>query len=77
MILPIRFPDEGDVIAEEAARFRALSPRARLQSLKGLIQTGVFLMRRSEKSAYIKEADAGSRSASRRSVREFIARYGR
>ena len=33
MNLPIKFPSDAEVIAEEAARFRALSPRARVQTL--------------------------------------------
>ena len=30
MILPISFPSDADVIREEVARFRALTPEARL-----------------------------------------------
>ncbi len=33
MDLPIKFPNDADVIAEEAARFRALSPRDRVRAV--------------------------------------------
>jgi hypothetical protein len=76
MDLPIRFPDEADVIAEEAARFRALSPEARLRSVRGMIATGSFLIRNSPKAAYLHAYTAAQEEESRRAVRGFIARHG-
>jgi hypothetical protein len=37
MKLPIRFPDDADVIAAEAAQFRALSPREQTRVVYGLL----------------------------------------
>lgn len=75
MDLPIRFPDEVDVIAEEAARFRALSPEGRLRSIRDMIATGSFLIRNSPKAAALRAVVAEQEDESRQAVREFIARY--
>ena len=76
MDLPIRFPNDADVIAEEAARFRALAPEDRLRSIRGLIATGSFLIRNSPKAASLRAHTAELEEESRRAVREFLARHG-
>jgi hypothetical protein len=55
MDLPIRFPSDSDVIAEEAARFRALSPEARMRSIRNLLEAGAWMMRQSPKAAFLEE----------------------
>ena len=37
MDLPVKFPSETEVILEDVARFRALSPRERIQAIEGLL----------------------------------------
>ena len=55
MKLPIRFPADTDVIAEEAVRFRAaLTPARRIQSIHGLLAAGGLLMSRSPNSAFLR-----------------------
>jgi hypothetical protein len=75
MKLPVQFPSDADVIAEEAARFRALSSRARIQVIRGLLDAGVLIVRNSPRSAFLKKHAAEQESASRRAVREFLARH--
>lgn len=75
MDLPIRFPSDADVIAEEAARFRALSPEARLRSIRGLIAAGRLMMRNSPKAAFLQAQAAEQEVGSRQAVQEFIARH--
>ncbi len=38
MDLPIKFPSETEVILEEVARFRALSPKERMQVIRDCSQ---------------------------------------
>jgi hypothetical protein len=40
----MQFPNQYDVIREEAERFRRLSPDQRLESLQGVIQMGLELL---------------------------------
>lgn len=47
MDLPIKFPSDADVIAEEAARFPALTPQERMRSIRGLLEAGALMMRQS------------------------------
>lgn len=75
MNLPIQFPDEGDVIADEVARFRALSPEQRAEFIRGLINTGETLIRASGKAAFIRQYADEQREEARRAIREFIARH--
>ena len=77
MDLPIRFPKDEDVIAEEAALFRGLSPASRLQSIRSVIDTGDFLMKLSPNKTFLRDYDAGYELESRHAIQEFIARYAR
>jgi hypothetical protein len=77
MKLPITFPSDADVIAEEAARFRALSPEDRLQSIRGLLAAGALMMRRSPKVAFLREYALEQENRARRAIQEFVKRHGR
>lgn len=76
MNLPIQFPSDVDVIAEEAARFRALSPEKRLESIRSLVAAGAFMMQRSPKAAFLREYTLEQENGAIRAVKEFIARHG-
>jgi len=45
MKVPIEFPSEEEVILEDVARFRALTPERQFRSLRGLFNSGVRMMR--------------------------------
>ena len=77
MKLPINFPDDSDVIAEEASRFRALSPENRIRSIRGMIATGAIMMARSSKAEFLREYTQDQEDRARRSIREFWARHAR
>ena len=75
MDLPIRFPNEADVIAEEAARFRALSPEARIHALGDAFREYHFLAsvdRSGKVHRYALEEERQGRMA----IEEFVARHG-
>jgi hypothetical protein len=74
--LPIKFPSDADVIAEEVARFRALSPAERLRSIRGLLAAGALMMRRSPRAAFLREYTREQEERARQAVKEFIARHG-
>jgi hypothetical protein len=40
MDLPVKFPSETEVILEDVARFRALSPRDQIRAIQRLLNAG-------------------------------------
>jgi hypothetical protein len=75
MDLPIKFPSDAEVIAEEVGRFRALSPEARLRSIRGLLSAGALMMRRSPRAAFLRDYTLEQEDRARQAVKEFIARH--
>ena len=77
MDLPIKFPENAEVIAEEAARFRALSPENRVETLGEMFRVYQFLAERSsqpeEQARIIREEAERGRTA----VKEFVTRHAR
>lgn len=76
MDVPIKFPSDEEVILEEVARFRALSPEERVRSIRGLISAGAFMMRRSPKAAFLRDFSLEQENRARQAVKEFVARHG-
>jgi hypothetical protein len=74
---PIRFRSDCDVIAEEAARYRALSPDERFRYLQGILATGGWMIQQSPHSEAIREARQEQEELAMRAVKEFIARHAR
>jgi hypothetical protein len=77
MYLPIKFPSDADVIIEEVARFRALSPAERLESIRGMLAAGALMMRRSPKAEYLRASTLEQENQARQAVKEFLARHAR
>jgi hypothetical protein len=76
MKLPITFPGDVEVITEEVARFRALSPEARVQSIRGLLAAGALVMQRSPKAAFLRDYTLEQEDRARQAIKEFLARHG-
>jgi hypothetical protein len=76
MDLPIKFPSESQVILEDVARFRALSPEERMRSLRGMVDFGARLKRMSPKSAWIAQETEAQERLWRENIAEFHARHG-
>jgi hypothetical protein len=76
MDLPVKFPSDAQIIAEEAARFRALSPAMRMEQIRGLLAAGALMMRRSPKAAFLRAYTLEQENRGRQAVKEFIARHG-
>ena len=77
MDLPIKFPSETQVILEDVARFRALSPAERMRTIRSLLACGRHLMRISPKAAWAAEYTEEQERLAQRNIREFIARHAR
>jgi hypothetical protein len=75
MDLPMKFPSETEVILEDVARFRALSPAERLQTIRGMLATGAHLMSISPKAAWARQYSEEQKNLAQRNIREFIARH--
>jgi hypothetical protein len=75
MNLPIKFPIDADIIAEEAARFRALSPLERMRSIRNLLEAGALMMRQSPKAAFLQEYTRQQEELAQKNIKEFIARH--
>lgn len=76
MELPIKFPSETEVILEDVARFRALSPSERVRAIRSLLAGGARLMSRSPKAEWARQFAEEEKNRERRRIREFIERHG-
>ena len=75
MNVPIQFPTDEQVVLEEVARFRALSPEGRMRCIRGLLAAGALMMRQSPKAAFLREYTLEQENLWRQAVKEFIARH--
>jgi hypothetical protein len=76
MDLPVKFPSQTDVILDEVARFRALTPEEQFRSLRGLLEAGALILRKSPKAAWAKQYAEEQEALAQEAIREFIARHG-
>jgi hypothetical protein len=76
MDLPVKFPSESEVVLEDVARFRALSPAERIQAIRGLLNAGDRIMLISPKAVWAKQYTEEQELLTQRNIREFIARHG-
>lgn len=76
MKLPVQFPDDTDVIAEEAKRFSALPSHDRVEVIRGLLEAGQLMIQNSPRAAFLMKYAEEQEIAARQAVREFVARHG-
>jgi len=76
MDLPIKFPSETEVILEDVARFRALTPIERVQALRSLLRAGDRIRQISPKAAWAAQYTEEQELLAQQRVREFLARHG-
>jgi hypothetical protein len=74
--LPVKFPSETEVILEDVARFRALSPPERIRAIRGMLVTGAHLMKISPKADWARQYAEEQQVIAQRNIQEFIARHG-
>jgi hypothetical protein len=73
--LPIRFPNNDDVIREDVARFRALNPLDRAREVGEMVACGERLTALSPRAAFIREFTARLKEEERQAVRAFLDRH--
>jgi hypothetical protein len=76
MDLPIKFPSDTEVILEDVARFRALTPKEQIQTIRGLLNAADHIRRSSPKAEWAKQYAEEQELLAQRNIREFIARHG-
>jgi len=75
MDLPIKFPSDAEVIAEEAARFRALSPERRVRTLGEMFRLYHFLATNATQPEALARLARQEEERGRKAVEEFLARH--
>jgi hypothetical protein len=76
MDLPVKFPSETEVILEDVAGFRTLSPEERLECFQGLVNAGELMLKNSPKATWLEEYSEEQERLAQRNIREFLARHG-
>jgi hypothetical protein len=76
MDLPIKFPSDTEVIREDVARFRALTPKEQIQKIRGLLNAAENIRRISPKANWAKQYAEEQEILAQRNIREFITRHG-
>ncbi len=76
MDLPVKFPSDTEVILEDVARFRALTPSEQLQAIRGLLIAGDRIRQASPTADWAKQHAEEQELLAQRNIREFIARHG-
>jgi hypothetical protein len=75
MNLPIKFPSSAEVILEEVARFRELSPEGRVAALGKMFQLYHFLASTSDRFEAVTRVGEEEEACQRRAIEEFVARH--
>jgi hypothetical protein len=75
MELPIKFPSETEVILEDVARFRALSPAERIRTIRSILADGAFLISKSADPAWAQRYSEEQELLAQRNIRDFLARH--
>ena len=76
MELPIQFPNESDVIYDEAMRFRALSPAQKIHEINEAFRLYQFLRTSSGRAEQIDLYAEEMERLGRQSIQEFASRHG-
>ncbi len=76
MDIPIRFPNNADVIAADAARFRALSPDEQVRELSECFDNYLFLRSISDDPGRIDQYADAEEKRGWLAIQEFAARHG-
>lgn len=69
------FPSDGDVAAEEAARFRAASPAERMRAIRSALAAGAVLIARSPKRQFLEAYRERQEELAREAITRFMRRH--
>lgn len=71
----LHFPNDAEVAAEEAARFREASPSDRIRAIQSAVAAGAVLIARSPKRAFIEAYRERQEELAREAITQFVARH--
>lgn len=71
----LRFPSDADVVAEEAGRFRGLSPAERIAAIRSVLAAGELLLARSPRREFLGAYRQRQEEIASQAVREFADRH--
>jgi hypothetical protein len=72
---PLKFRNNADVIAEEAARWRALTPEEWVKSYRGILRAGALMLKHAQNQEYQRRYRQEQKELARRAIKELIARH--
>ena len=73
--LPIKFPNRADVIAQQVADFRALTPTQRVHELDEMFRLYHFLLNSSGRSEMLQQFADREEERGRTQILEFVASH--
>ena len=76
MDLPVKFPSETEVILEDVARFRALSPEDRIRSFRSFLKSAAWIASKSPKAAWARQYEEEQEILAQENIRGFLHRHG-
>ena len=76
MDLPIKFPSETEVILEDVARFRALSPKEQMRAFRDFLVSVAYVAKISPKADWARQYTEEQEKLAQRNIREFLTRHG-
>jgi hypothetical protein len=76
MDLPVKFPSETEVILEDVARVRAMSPEEQIRSYRGFLRSFARIARIAPKAAEARRYTEQQELLAQNNIREFLTRHG-
>jgi hypothetical protein len=76
MDLPVKFPSESEVILEDVARQRAMTPEARVRSYPGFLASMARIARMSPMAEWAARYADEQEAIARKNIQEFLGRHG-
>lgn len=74
---PLRFPSDAEIHAEEASRFRGLSPAERIAAIRSVLLAGELLIHRSPQGDHLLAHHRAQEQLARQAIQEFLTRHAR
>lgn len=71
----LEFPSDAQVVAEEAARFRAATPAERMRAIRSALAGGAVLIAKSPKRAFIEAYREQQEELAREAITRFVVRH--
>lgn len=76
MDLPVKFPSETEVILEDVARSREMTPEERVRVYRGFLASAARIARRSPKADWAATYAEEQEALARANILEFLERHG-